>query len=72
MPRRAQFLGEAGGVAIDHVDPRIVGELPLEVAREGGVEFEKEELRIGVHPAGQFARVDAFAGTVLGDRCAAG
>ena len=30
----AQLLGEAGGVAIDDVDARIVGKLPLEVARE--------------------------------------
>ena len=67
MPRRRQLLGETGGVAIDHVDARVVGELPLEVTREGGIQFEEEQLRIGIHPGGQFARVDAFARTELGD-----
>ena len=63
MPRRRQLLGETGGVAIDHVDARIIGELPFEIAREGGIQFEEEQLRIGIHPARQFARVDAFART---------
>ena len=51
MPRRAQFLGETGGVAIDDVDPRIVGKLPFEIARKGGIQFEEEQLRIR-HPSG--------------------
>ena len=62
-----ELLGETGGVAIDDVDARIIGELPLEVARKGGIEFEEEQLRIGIHPRGQLARMDAFARTVLGD-----
>src|SRR4030095_7217945 len=58
-----QLLGETGCVAIDHVDARVVGELPFEVTREGRVEFEEEQLRISIHPGRQFARMDAFAGT---------
>jgi len=60
-----QLLGETGCVAIDHVDARVVGELPFEITREGRVEFEEEQLRISIHPGRQFARVDAFAGTEL-------
>ena len=48
-----QFLGETGGVAIDHMDARIVGELPFEIARERGIQFEEKQLRIRPHPAAQ-------------------
>ena len=38
----AQFLGKTGRIAIDDVDTRIIGKLPLEIAGKGGIEFEKK------------------------------
>ena len=68
MPRSAEFLGQTGRVAVDHVDARVAGELPFEVTRESGIQFEKKQLRVATHPGCQFARVNAFARTKLGDR----
>ena len=49
------------------MDARIVRELALEIARERGIELEKEELRIRRHPACDLAGMNAFARAVLRD-----
>ena len=55
MPAAPQFLGQTGRIAIDDVDPRIIGKLAFEIARKGGVEFEEKQLGVR-HPSGRPAR----------------
>ena len=51
MPRSASSSGRLRGVAVDHVDARVADELPFEVTRESGIQFEEEQLRVATHPA---------------------
>src|SRR3984893_9250797 len=64
-PAPLQLRRQSGRIQIDYVDARIIGELPLEIARECGIEFKEQQLRVGSHPARDRARVHAFARSVL-------
>ena len=67
MPRRRSSSGRVAASRIDHVNARIIGELPFEIARKSRIQFEEEQLANPAHPAGNLAGVDSFARTVLGD-----
>ena len=62
-----QFLRKSRGIAVDDVDPRIVGELVFEIARKRRIQFEQEEMGIRAHPSRDFAGMDALARAVFGN-----
>src|SRR6266481_2167187 len=60
-----QLVRQGGCIAMDHMDARIAGKLPLQRARERRVELKQEQMRIWCHPPRDLTRVHAFARTVF-------
>src|SRR5207302_8095865 len=56
-----------GRIVIDNLNACITIELATQIARKRRIELKKKELTIGPHSARDFARMHAFAGTILGD-----
>src|SRR6185295_7788900 len=67
-----QFVGQRGSVGVENVNAMIIGKLPAEIAREGGIEFEQEQLRIPAHATNDLARMYTFTRTVFGNDTGAG
>src|SRR5437588_769820 len=56
-----------GRIVIDNLNACITIELATQIARKRRIELKKKELTIGPHSARDFARMHAFARTVLRD-----
>jgi hypothetical protein len=63
----AQLARQMGRIIIDHVNTRIIHELPFQVARKCRIEFKKQQLGIGMHSARNLAGMNADAGAVFGN-----
>jgi hypothetical protein len=50
------------------MDPGIACELPVQILREMGIQFEKKKMRCGMHAAHNFAGMDALAGAIFRDQ----
>ena len=60
-----QLTRQSGGVRVNHMHTWIVCELSLQIASEGRIQLEQEQMRIRTHPSRDFARVHAFTWAVF-------
>jgi hypothetical protein len=66
-PAALQLIGQRGRVSIENMHPRIARELALQVPGKGGIELEKQKLRVRPHPTRDFPRMHPFPRPVLSD-----